>query len=328
MNKKEVSLKLIANNLNLSINTVSHALRDLNDISSETKEKVIKKANELGYVMKRRKSAKKKKRVAFLINSFSNLYYNIISNELSKMFSASENFEFFIIYNDLQFIVEEDLDELFRYNPNLIISHIELSYEAINKLKRENINVVLLGNFQKIFDLDTICVDENAGSEMAARYLAKFHQTKKFLFVGEKDYYLSEVRLNIFKQTIKNISGNGIVNTFYYDGENVTDFYKLIKEGYRSVFFFNDQLAYTVLADTNKIYLNIRKLFPDLHLIGFDCLSSKIKGLIDITSIQISYDELIRELYNIIENRFNNPNGNYIHKVLPITLHQRRVIKE
>ena len=124
MNKKEVSLKLIANNLNLSINTVSHALRDLNDISIETKEKVIKKANELGYVMKKRKSAKKKKRVAFLINSFSNLYYNIISSELSKMFSASENFEFFIIYNDLQFITEEDLDELFRYNPNLIISHI------------------------------------------------------------------------------------------------------------------------------------------------------------------------------------------------------------
>ncbi len=42
MSLKNVSLKSIASELNVSVNTVSHALRDMDDISAEMKEKVIK----------------------------------------------------------------------------------------------------------------------------------------------------------------------------------------------------------------------------------------------------------------------------------------------
>ena len=44
-----VRLKDIAESLGTSINTVSHALKDKSDISVEMKEKVKKKAMELGY---------------------------------------------------------------------------------------------------------------------------------------------------------------------------------------------------------------------------------------------------------------------------------------
>ena len=47
---KSVGLKTIAYELNVSVNTVSRALRDCDDISSETKEKVRQKAYELGYM--------------------------------------------------------------------------------------------------------------------------------------------------------------------------------------------------------------------------------------------------------------------------------------
>ena len=44
MNSKSTGLKSIAYELNLSINTVSRALRDCDDISEATKEKVRQKA--------------------------------------------------------------------------------------------------------------------------------------------------------------------------------------------------------------------------------------------------------------------------------------------
>ena len=50
MKNKNVRLKEIALDLKLSINTVSRALRDCNDVSKETKEKVIQKAIEYGYM--------------------------------------------------------------------------------------------------------------------------------------------------------------------------------------------------------------------------------------------------------------------------------------
>ena len=50
MTTKSTGLKSIAYELNLSINTVSRALRDCDDISKATKEKVRQKAYELGYI--------------------------------------------------------------------------------------------------------------------------------------------------------------------------------------------------------------------------------------------------------------------------------------
>ncbi len=50
MRKKNTTLKEIANQLNLSISTVSRALNNHQDISAETKEKVKRVANELNYV--------------------------------------------------------------------------------------------------------------------------------------------------------------------------------------------------------------------------------------------------------------------------------------
>ena len=47
---KSVGLKTIAYELNVSVNTVSRALRDCDDISVEMKEKVRQKAYELGYM--------------------------------------------------------------------------------------------------------------------------------------------------------------------------------------------------------------------------------------------------------------------------------------
>ena len=50
MSSKGVSLKAIALQLNVSINTVSHALRDMDDISEELKIRIRRKAIELGYM--------------------------------------------------------------------------------------------------------------------------------------------------------------------------------------------------------------------------------------------------------------------------------------
>ena len=50
MGRKNDNLKTIAYELGVSINTVSHALRDMDDISEPTKQKVRRKAIEMGYI--------------------------------------------------------------------------------------------------------------------------------------------------------------------------------------------------------------------------------------------------------------------------------------
>ncbi len=50
MKKEVTTLKKIAESLNISISTVSRALNDHQDISSQTKEKVKKLAKEMNYI--------------------------------------------------------------------------------------------------------------------------------------------------------------------------------------------------------------------------------------------------------------------------------------
>ena len=89
MSVKNVSLKVIASQMKVSINTVSHSLRDLDDISEPLKQRIRKKAIELGYMpnhvaQKMRKD--EKPLIAILIDSFVNLYFNTFSSALTKLF--------------------------------------------------------------------------------------------------------------------------------------------------------------------------------------------------------------------------------------------------
>ena len=90
MSTKNVSLKSIASYFNVSINTVSHALRDMDDVSDELKTKIRLKAIELGYMPNRvAQSMKKDERpvIAIGLGSFINLYFSAFCNEIVNIFT-------------------------------------------------------------------------------------------------------------------------------------------------------------------------------------------------------------------------------------------------
>jgi hypothetical protein len=93
---KSVGLKTIAFELNVSVNTVSRALRDCDDISDETKLKVRQKAYELGYMPNNISQFIKrdgKNLISVVVNSFNNLYFNIVCEKLISLFKE-KNYDF------------------------------------------------------------------------------------------------------------------------------------------------------------------------------------------------------------------------------------------
>ena len=101
MSTKNVSLKAIAAQMNVSINTVSHAIRDMDDVSEALKLKIRKKAIEMGYMpnhVAQHLKRDEKPVVAILVDSFTNLYFNTFSNELTKLLYERKEFDFMILY--------------------------------------------------------------------------------------------------------------------------------------------------------------------------------------------------------------------------------------
>ena len=82
---KRCTLKDIANATGLTVNSVSHALRDMGDISAETKLRVAEAAKRLGYVPNLAASqirSGKSLTVAIVFDNLFNPYYNIMTHYL------------------------------------------------------------------------------------------------------------------------------------------------------------------------------------------------------------------------------------------------------
>ena len=68
---------------------------------------------------------------------------------------------------------------------------------------------------------------------------------------------------------------------------------------------------------------NIRKVYPNFHIVGFDSLSTRINGLVDLTSINFDYDLMCQEGIKILHEAFYNANYEVKKVVIPTSLHQR-----
>ena len=108
------------------------------------------------------------------------------------------------------------------------------------------------------------------------------------------------------------------------NGEDVRALYTCISQGYRNVFFYNDRLAYELLGKLDSIAINIRRIYPDLHLVGFDGLCECVAGLKQISTIKIDFPEFAEKTYEVIKKRLEQPLAPMQQIVLKVTLHQRR----
>lgn len=326
MGKKNVSLKTIARECGVSINTVSHALRDMDDISQKTKSRIRNKALELGYMPNHISMSIKvneKPSVGFLINSFDNLYYNLICKELAEIFKRNNEFDFSLLYsyNEI-FLTEEDIKHCILQRIDLIISHLPPSSDATELATLNNISIITIGSINESRLYDNIAIDNKMGCILAAKYLSNFHTNNKYVYVGI-DYFLSDKRFEMFKSEL---ALSGFKDVLYFNGssDDISTLYSYIQQGYRSIFFYNDSTAYKTLSQLDDLAIDIRRLFPDLHLIGFDGLGASVYGLRDISSIRMDFKEYANQTYLLIQNRLENPKAPAKSMVLPVYIYQRK----
>lgn len=325
MGRKNVSLKMIAGELGVSVNTVSHALRDFGDISSETKRRVRQKAIELGYMpnlVSQHSKDGEKPAVAILVNSFINYYFMSLVEELTRLFAEKQEYNFLFLYYRSYEVSIEIIKQCILQRVDLLVTHASLNAEVMEYARMNNVQIIIVGAPKGDREADYVTVDDEMGCVQAARYLFGFHSSKKYLYVGINNP-LSDFRFNVFKKELNSLGVDDVIS-LSYEAKDLMRLYDYIAQGYRSVFVYNDETAYSAIADLDKLVVDIRKMFPDLHIVGFDGLCEVIPGMKQITTIKIDYAILAKSIYNMIGFRLENPKEPYRKIVLPVSLHQRK----
>lgn len=328
MAERNTGLKTIAYELNLSVNTVSRALRDCSDISENTKRLVRKKAFELGYVQSnvaKFLKREEKKLIAIVVNNLHNLFFSIICEKLTYL-AYINGYDYTIITTFSDVANSDLIKQCISQRVDGIISSIRLSEKAIDVCKLNSIPVSLVGmNIAEDDYCDSVSADFDSGVNIISNYMVKYHKLHKIIYVHNDTTKSSDDRFIKLEAAINNLSSDITFKkmTIKEISEDVSG---LIKKGYFGYICFNDELAYDLLNKLNKAIPNIRIIYPKLHLISFDALCTKLTGLIDLTSVDYDFDLMAKTSFELLEDKFNNPDKKEkVQKLIPVSLHQRKL---
>lgn len=296
MAKSTVCLKDIAKDLNLSINTVSRSLRNCSDISNDTKNKVTKKASEMGYIASRFKGfyeLAKEKTIILVFDSLSNPYFVKMSEELVKKLDKKG-------YQSLIFPVDSNkmsiniIKRCMLKRCCLCVSFLEIENDAIQYANKNNFPIILLGRNQKCSTIDMIYSRDFEGGEIAGKALYR-KDCDKYLYFSEDSASCSNERYLGFAGYLKKMDPNISVEKV-----DVLDYKKgivFLEKGYKKLFFFNDPFAYMFIQKCKIERIDL----SGVSVVGYDgTLSKYMFENIPFLSISPNKNTVAEKVFEII----------------------------
>jgi LacI family transcriptional regulator len=316
--KTRVTLKDIALKTGYTVNTVSHALKDKNDISEATKKKIQHEAKKMGYINNILAGSLRSgitKTIAIIIADISNPIFSIKVKEIDRVLRRY-HYNTIIINTDEDSEIEYDgvLSAIGRKVDGIIICPTQKDKRIFNLMRMHNIPFVLLGRrFNKGKKMSSVIWDDENGGYLATNHLIELGK-KRILFLNGPSYLsnsqdrhngyiraLTEHGLQMDPQLLvsTDISGNTACETLR----------EIIQSGVKfdALLAFSDFVAWEAISTLKEFGKDVPR---DIPIVGFDDLQSHLKIPLPITSIgadkAAEAEAAVRILLNDIEGGVDN----------------------
>lgn len=233
--RKKITLKDVANILSLAPATISKALRDSNDISLETREKVKKKCQELGYrpnLLARSLISNKSKILGVLVPD---LRISFFSEAVRGMYEEAsiKGYECLLLVHDedeekekqkLEFLSDIGVDGIL-----LNASGGKNNYPLYQSLENEGIKIVCWDRKLEELNYNSVTIDDvKASYELTSKIISEGR--KNILFLGPNTGIpVARDRFEGYKKALKD---NGIE----YSPELVLQTFRDVDDSYNKMF--------------------------------------------------------------------------------------------
>lgn len=298
--KSNINLKDIAYALDVSVNSVSRALRDCSDISETLKDQVRSKALELGYTSTKYDLKKGKAySVALIFNNLRNQYFIVLADKIVKAL-AKEGFDFFIlpIEEESVKVTEEVIKKCINKKVDAIISFNEVNKKASQLAKLNSLPILLLGRIPKDDYIDAIFTNDFEGGKLVAEYLIK-EGCKKICYIYKSSSEASLRRQEGFLTMLelKNFSNFILID----EKELGKKALSIFDEGCDGIFAYNDVTILDFINVVNKNHQG--HLLEKVKLVGFDNDLKRLHYNVKLASIDYNYDLIADLSIQIIKER-------------------------
>jgi LacI family transcriptional regulator len=174
---KRINLKKLAQELSLSISTVSRALNDSHEIAAETKERVKSKARELGYEPNPYASglrSRKSKTIGLVIPEVANNFFSLAINGIEEIARAND-------YHVLIYLTHESHEREATIIQHLAGGRVDgilisvasgsREFGHLHKLVESNVPLVFFDRVCPEFDTAKVTTDDYASGYRATAHL-------------------------------------------------------------------------------------------------------------------------------------------------------------
>lgn len=325
--KKFVTIRDIAREAGVSINTVSRALNDKPDINAETKRKIIEIAKRMGYIKDATAISLRyglTKVIGVILEDSSNPFFSEVLKGI-EIGAKEHGFTVVFMNTEKDYILEEEAIKTMigRRVDGIIISPTQEKSDDIKFLIEKEVPFVVLGVHFEDIDVPEIYTDDVKGSYLAVKHLIE-NGRKRVLFLNGFLYKsVAKMRLEGYKKALEEFGLKYDDNLVFELEEGYENAYNLIKEiikkgiKFDSVFCFNDVFAIGVIGALKEEGINVPK---DVAVVGYDDISFSRFLTPSLTTVRIDKLSEGKEAFDMLYQLLRKKIKRNIKKVLDVEL--------
>jgi DNA-binding LacI/PurR family transcriptional regulator len=307
----------VAKKLNVSIYTVSRALDGYDDVADQTRELVIKTANEMGYVPNRaarQLRRQKTETIGFILPSISKRFNEPFFTEFISALGdelSSKNFDL-LISNATTDDAERNLYQRWvnsRKVDGFILSRIRRYDWRVNFLSQWGVPFVALGKSQDVLKYPTIRI-EAAGAYLELVRRIQGNGFSRFAFVGGPNDLINQIdRLKWFKSALKKcgleIDRNQIVSTDMSSTGGYEAVCKLLTNPVPpdALLAVNDETALGALHAAHEHGLRVGQ---DIAIAGFDGIPDSLHTEPPLTTLDTPVADIANRLVGMLLEKLDD----------------------
>ncbi len=271
-------MKDIAKKCGVSITTVSRALRDKEDISRETKDRILKVAKDMEYtanVPARVLAGGRSNTIGLIVADNSNPYFARLILGIEEV--AKQNKFGVILYNTSEdpeletqgyrMLSEKRVD-------GLVITSIRSGKEPLISLQKKGVPFVLLNRYIENFNTDWVKSDNSYGAYHLTKFLCTLGHKRILHITGSEEISSVRERLAGYKQALSEHQIAFDPQLILHCDLKMDGAYQCTKEALSglnplptAIFAYSDMIAVGVMKTIHENHL---KIPGDIALVGYD----------------------------------------------------------
>ena len=295
---KSVTLKDVAKAAGVSYATVSRALSGSPQIGSETRERIIKLCDEMGYTtnyVARSMVMKKTDLIGLVVPSIDNQFMSELGY-YAEMSARSHGYNIMLCNSGPDLRQEKTVVKLLlgrQVDGILIVPQSPKTYENIRAFT-DQVPTVFLSENLRDQPQSYVAVDNSRGTYIGTEYLYKLGH-RQILYFGRRHSTTHQLRAEGYMKACQKL---GLRQMFYnseYSRSSIENGYQMAKD------LFSRPIDY---------------IPGQLSLIGFDNIPSTALPRIELTTIEQPKREMAVQAVDMLRDKIENGTQGYVHQIL------------